>query len=164
MSKRGRQNKTSQQIKEEQITFLLENKEKNLDEYKRAPELKEKQLSDAKKILTSAKKSYDKTVAENKELKIYIENIKQHFFQYNSGSKLNFQKTKKNTLRKDLKKKYKKVVYEEEPNSEPELEEEEQSAEEIEEEPEIKKTRKKAEKIKNNIFNYINNDAKRHKC
>ena len=49
MSKRGRQNKTSQQIKEEQITFLLEDKEKNLDEYKRAPELKEKQLSDAKK-------------------------------------------------------------------------------------------------------------------
>ena len=56
MSKRGRQNKTSQQIKEEQITFLLEDKEKNLDEYKRAPELNEKQLSDAKEILTSAKK------------------------------------------------------------------------------------------------------------
>ena len=36
MSKRGRQHKTSQQIKEEQITFLLEDKEKNLDEYKRA--------------------------------------------------------------------------------------------------------------------------------
>ena len=55
------------------------------------------------------------------------------------------------------------MVYEEEPDSEPELEEEEYSAEEIEEEPEIKKPRKKAEKIKNNIYDYINKDAKRHK-
>ena len=49
MSKRGRQSNTSQQIKEEQINFLLEDVEKNLDEYKRALELKEKQLSDTKK-------------------------------------------------------------------------------------------------------------------
>ena len=49
MSKRGRQNKTSQQINEEQINFLLEDVKKNLDEYKRALELKEKQLSDTKK-------------------------------------------------------------------------------------------------------------------
>ena len=31
MSKRSRQNKTSQQIKEEQINFLLEGAEKNLN-------------------------------------------------------------------------------------------------------------------------------------
>ena len=31
-----------------------------------------------KKILLSAKQSYDKTVAENRELKAYIENLKQH--------------------------------------------------------------------------------------
>ena len=49
MSKRGRQSNTSQQIKEEQINFLLEDVEKNLDEYKRTLELKEKQLSDTKK-------------------------------------------------------------------------------------------------------------------
>ena len=43
-------------------------KKKNLEEYKKALELKEKQLSDAKKkILVSAKNSYDKTVAVNKE-------------------------------------------------------------------------------------------------
>ena len=40
MSRRIRSNKTSQQIKEEQINFLLE--EKNLDEYKRALEIKDK--------------------------------------------------------------------------------------------------------------------------
>ena len=63
MSRRIRQNKTSQQIKEEQISFLLEDVEKNLDECKKAVELKDKQLSDAKKILITAKTSYDKVVA-----------------------------------------------------------------------------------------------------
>ena len=63
MSRRIRQNKTSQQIKEEQINFLLEDVEKNLDECKKAVELKDKQLSDAKKILVTAKTSYDKVVA-----------------------------------------------------------------------------------------------------
>ena len=42
MSKRVKINKTTQQIKEEQISFLLEDVEKNLDEYKRALKLKEK--------------------------------------------------------------------------------------------------------------------------
>ena len=90
MSKIRKFNRTKQQIKEQQISFLLEDAEKNLEEYK-------------------------------------------------------------------------KVVYQEEPDSEPELEEEEYSAEEIEEEPEIKKPKKKAEKRKNNISDYINKDAKRHK-
>ena len=63
MSRRIRKNKTSQQIKEEQINFLLEDVEKNLDECKKAVELKDKQLSDAKKILITAKTSYDKVVA-----------------------------------------------------------------------------------------------------
>ena len=42
MSRRIRSNKTSQQIKEEQINFFLEDVEKNLDEYKRALEIKDK--------------------------------------------------------------------------------------------------------------------------
>ena len=49
MTSRIRQNKTSQQIKEEEINFLFEDIEKNIDEYKRALELKDKQLSDIKK-------------------------------------------------------------------------------------------------------------------
>ena len=71
--------KTSQKIKGEQINILLEEVEKNLDEYKKALELRDKQLSDAKKVLLSAKKSYDKTVAENKELRAYIDTIKNKF-------------------------------------------------------------------------------------
>ena len=49
MSRRIRQNKKSQQVKKEQINFLFEEVEKNLDEYKKAIDLKKKQLSDAKK-------------------------------------------------------------------------------------------------------------------
>ena len=71
--------KTRQQIKDEQINYLLRDVEKTLKDYRQNIELKEKQLSDAKKILLSAKQRYDKTVAENKELKAYIESLKQRF-------------------------------------------------------------------------------------
>ena len=70
--------RSRQQVKDDQINYLLADVEKNLEGYKIALELKEKQLSDAKKILLSAKQSYNKTVAENRELKAYIENLKQH--------------------------------------------------------------------------------------
>ena len=73
--------RSRQQVKDDQINYLLADVEKNLEEYKIALELKEKQLPDAKKILLSAKQSYDKTVAENRELKAYIENLKQHMQQ-----------------------------------------------------------------------------------
>ena len=73
--------RSRQQVKDEQINYLLTDVEKNLEEYKIALELKEKQLLDAKKILVSAKQSYDKTVAENRKLKPYIENLKQHMQQ-----------------------------------------------------------------------------------
>ena len=66
--------RSRQQVKDEQINYLLADIEKNLEGYKIALETKEKQLSDAKKILVSAKQSYDKTVAENRDLKAYIEN------------------------------------------------------------------------------------------
>ena len=76
---RRTKSKTFQKIKGKQINILLEEVEKNLDEYKKVLELRDKQLSDAKKVLLSAKKSYDKTVAENKELRAYIDTIKNKF-------------------------------------------------------------------------------------
>ena len=57
---------------------MLADAKKFLEKYKLAFESKEKRLSDAKKILLSAKQSYNKTVSENRELKAYIENLKQH--------------------------------------------------------------------------------------
>ena len=44
-------------IKDDQINYLLGDLEKNLEEYKSALEAKGKQLSDARKILLSAKQS-----------------------------------------------------------------------------------------------------------
>ena len=49
MSKIRKLNRTSHQIKEEQINFLLEDVEKNSEKYRKALDLKGKQLSDAKK-------------------------------------------------------------------------------------------------------------------
>ena len=48
--------KSNQQIKEEQINFLLEEVEKNLEEYKKPIEIKDKQLSDIKKYSKGPKK------------------------------------------------------------------------------------------------------------
>ena len=81
MSKKIKDFRARQQVKEEQINFLLSDVEKNLEEYKIAIEIKDKQLSDAEKILVYAKQSYDKTAAENKELKVCTENLKQHLQQ-----------------------------------------------------------------------------------
>ena len=119
---------------------MLADVEKSLEEYKLALESKEKQLSDAKKILLSAKQSYDKTVAENRELKAYIENLKQHM----QKQQVQFLEKQKNynQYKKPTPKKYKKVVYQEESEREPEFEEEEQvesESEQIEKEPETKK-------------------------
>ena len=143
---------------------MLADVEKSLEEYKLALESKEKQLSDAKKILLSAKQSYDKTVAENRELKAYIENLKQHM----QKQQVQFLEKQRNyyQYKKPTPKKYKKVVYQEESESEPEFEEEEQvesESEQIEKEPEIKKARSKKREAKSNTFDYINKNAKRNK-
>ena len=56
MSKSRTAFQSRQQIKDEQINYLLGDVEKNLEEYRNALELKEKQLSDAKKNITFGKK------------------------------------------------------------------------------------------------------------
>ena len=58
-----------QQVKDEQIDYLLADVDKNLEEYKHAIEIKEKQISDAKKILVAAKQNYDNVILENIQLK-----------------------------------------------------------------------------------------------
>ena len=83
--------RSRQQVKDEQINYLLVDVEKNLEEYKIALKTKEKQLSDAKKILVSAKQSYVKTVAENRPKSIYRK-IKTT---YSTAAGSIFRKTKK---------------------------------------------------------------------
>ena len=78
MNRKLRPTRSTQQIKEEQINFLLEDIEENLEEHKKAIELKDKQLSDIKKVLQGARKSYNLVVLKNKQLKEYVANIKKY--------------------------------------------------------------------------------------
>ena len=55
MNRKLRPKRSTQQSKEKQINFLLEDVEKSLEEYKKAIVLKGKQLFDIKKILQGAK-------------------------------------------------------------------------------------------------------------
>ena len=55
MNRKLRPTRSTQQIKEEQINFLLEDVEKNLEEHKKAIEMKDQQWSDIKKVLQDAK-------------------------------------------------------------------------------------------------------------
>ena len=82
MNKKLRPRRSTQQVKEEKISFLLEEVKKNLEKHKRATKLKDKQLSDNKNILQGAKENYDSVVNKNTELKKYIEKIKQRYQQY----------------------------------------------------------------------------------
>ena len=124
MSRRLRSNKSSQQIKEEQIHFLLKEVEENLDEYKKALELKDKQLSDVKRILQNAKISYNSVIRENQELKKFIENIKIRYQQYQQEQQQKYLDREREYFSKERERQpkwYKKVVYKEQPDSKPEL-------------------------------------------
>ena len=141
--------RNQQKIIDEQINYLLGDLEKNLEDYKESIEIKEKQLAEAKRILIAAKQSFDKLAKENRDLKAYIENLKQHF----QKQQTDFLKQQKAYFSKNnTGKKYKKVIFEGENESENEPEFEE------EEEPQIKKVKKKQ-----NIFDYIYKNPKRHK-
>ena len=73
-----REIRNKQQIKDDQINYLLADVEKNLEEYRNSLEQKERQLFEARKTLISAKQIYNNTVAENKDLKAYIVSLKEH--------------------------------------------------------------------------------------
>ena len=148
--------KSRQQVKDEKINYLLADIDKNLEEYKIALETKERQLPDAKKILLSAKQSYNKIVAENRDLKSYIDNLKQYIQQ----QQVQFLEKQKNYYQP---KKYKKVLYQEETESEPEFEEEEQEESEskvIEKKTKIKNASSKKRETSSNIYVYINKKCK----
>ena len=159
--------RNKQQIKDDQINYLLADVEKNLEEYRNSLEQKERQLFEARKTLISAKQIYNNTVAENKDLKAYIVSLKEHI----EKQQVQFiEKQKQNSYKykKPIPKKYKKVIFEEESQSETELEQEEQEeseSEETETSKEIKKASSKKRGVnRNKIFDYINQkDAKRYK-
>ena len=77
MNRKLRPTKSAYESKEEQINFLLDHIEINLEEYKRAIEIRDRQLPDTKKILKNAKIRFDSTAKENKQLKEYIARFNQ---------------------------------------------------------------------------------------
>ena len=101
--------RNQQNIKDKQINFLLGDLEKNLEDYRQALEIKEKQLTDAKRILISAKQSFDKIANENRDLKAYIENLKQHFQRENQKQQLEFLKQQKAYYNQPTKKIHKNI-------------------------------------------------------
>ena len=121
MNKRPRPLKSSYQVKEEQVNFLLEDIERNLEEYKKAIEIRDIQLADTKKMLKNAKTSYNSIVKENK-LKEYIASIKQRFNEYQRQQEEQYLLREKEYFQRPQEK-YKKVVYKEETDSEPDIEE-----------------------------------------
>ena len=122
MNKRPRPLKSSYQVKEEQVNFLLEDIERNLEEYKKAIEIRDKQLADTKKMLKNAKTSYNSIVKENKQLKEYIASIKQRFNEYQRQQEEQYLLREIEYFQRPQEK-YKKVVYKEETDSEPDIEE-----------------------------------------
>ena len=148
--------KNQQKIKDEQINFLLGDLENSLEQYKDSIQNKDKQLAEAKRIIVSAKQSFDKISQENKELKAYIVQINKQFQQQQQQQQLSSRSKPK---------KYKKVILEEESENESEIGSEQESDvenETIKETEQIKKPKKR--KTVANVFNYINNqNAKRHK-
>ena len=115
---------------------------------------------EARKILISAKQSYDNTVTENRNLKAYFIEKRVHFIEK--------QKQNSYKYKKPIPQKYEKVIFEEESERELELEQEEQEeseSEETETSKEIKKASSKKRGVnRNKIFDYINQkDAKRYK-
>ena len=122
MNRKLRPTKSPQQIKEEQVNLLLEDIKENLQEYKTAIELWDKQIADTKRILKGAKVSYNNLLKGNKQLKGYISGIKQR--SQNHQKQQEEQETLQDTQYfRRPKKIYKKVVYKEESDSEPEAEE-----------------------------------------
>ena len=81
---------------------------KNLEECKKAIEIKDKELYD-KKILQDLKKCCDSVVKENGDLEQYVENIKQRYQQYQKHQQLEYFHKEREYFRQKQPQKYKKT-------------------------------------------------------
>ena len=77
MNRRLKATKFTQQIKDKQIGLLLEEIEKDIENFKIIISEKDKEPYDLKNILKAAKNGYQQVTKENKQLKQYITTIKQ---------------------------------------------------------------------------------------
>ena len=74
MSRRSRPTKTNEQIRNDQVSFVLGELEKDIENFRLAIEKKDEQPQKFSKILKATKIEYQKIYKENSELKNYISN------------------------------------------------------------------------------------------
>ena len=87
--------KSTHQLKEEQIIFLLEDIEKNLEEYKKAIPLRDNQITEAKKYFRPLKKVTTQSCKKINNLKSILKIFKIGIKStYNNRNKKNFQDKK----------------------------------------------------------------------
>ena len=110
MNRKLRPTKFAQQIKDEQISLMLDEIENDIEKFKVALNEKDKQLVDLGKLLKAAKNEYQKVVKENKQLREYII----------TNRKKEEYRQQKAVIKKQKPQKYKKVVYKLESDSETE--------------------------------------------
>ena len=72
MNRKLKPTKSPQQIKDEQIGFMLEEIEQDIEQYKKIIQTKNKQIIYLKNILKAAKNSYQQVTKQNQQLKQYI--------------------------------------------------------------------------------------------
>ena len=65
MNRKLKPTKSAQQINDEQIDFMLEEVEQDIEKYKKIIQTKDKQLIDLKNILKGAKNSYQQVTKQN---------------------------------------------------------------------------------------------------
>ena len=185
MNRKLRPTRTAQQLKDEQINFMLEDIKKDIENFKLVISEKDKQLRDLKNILFAAKASYKKVTEGNKHLKQRIVSIKENKKQRQQqptpeeyqNQYQNLYYPKQPTRQKNIKK----IVYTEENDTDskperekevymlPEIVVEEEKGGTTEQNNDLKqhqqpKQQKLPQKIKIKIFNYLNSkDAKKNR-
>ena len=111
MNRKLRPTKSLHQLKDKQVNFLLEDIEKNLEEYKKIVETKDSKQKQKK--YCKGQNSYKTFTKENMQLKEYIVKIKQQYKQQQHFLQ------EQEYFRPKI---YKKVVYEEATDSDQEIE------------------------------------------
>ena len=124
MNRKLRPTKSPQQLKDEQINFMLEDIKKDIETFMLVISEKDKQLRDLKKILFAAKASYKKVTEENQQLKQRIVLIKENKKLRQQQPTIKEHKSLYYPKQPTRPKKYKKIVYEEETDSDTEPEKE----------------------------------------
>ena len=103
MSRRNRPTKTNEQIRNEQVSLVLGELEKDIVNFKLTIEKKDEQVQNFSKILKATKIEFQKIYEENNELKNYILNQQKQKQKNNSNNNNNNKNTTQSCLAIEIK-------------------------------------------------------------